>query len=78
MLHCAWKQAKGWEEKSVVLTRGVTTGASRMAAKICKETTDVWEPLHSSGEKTGNLPAQKEHINSLLNSTLSSGIAAAD
>lgn len=50
---------KRWEENSVVLARGLTSGASRMAARSYKETTDVWEPQQSPGEKRGNPLTQR-------------------
>lgn len=62
MLMLYLEKGKRWEENSVVLTRGVTSGASRMAARSHKETTDVWEPQQSSGEKRGQSSGTKrEH-----------------
>lgn len=57
----------------------------RMAAKSCKEPTDVWEPQQSSGKKkkgggAGIPPVQRGtiYLHSLLNSTLNTGITAAN
>lgn len=44
------RQLRGGEAHSVVLTRQASTGASRMAARAHKETTDVCELQCSSDE----------------------------
>ena len=67
------------EKNSVVLTRELTSGASRMAAKSYKETTDVWESQQSPGQKRGQSPGTKrEHVLLLLTSALNTKIAAVD
>lgn len=67
----------GWDP--AVLTRGVTSGASRMAARSHKETTYVWEPQQSSGGKRGQTSGTKrEHALLPLTSALSTRIAAVD
>lgn len=79
MLRCIWEKHKRWEENPVVRTRGLTSGASRMAARSCKETTDVWEPQQSPGEKRGQSPGtNREHVLLLLTSGLSTRMAAVD
>lgn len=79
MLRRIWEKDKRWEENSVVLPRGLTSGASRMAAQSCKETTDVWELQQSPGEKRGqSLGTKRGHVLLLLTSALSTRITAVD
>lgn len=55
------RRLRGGKAHSVVLTRRVSTGASRKAARAYKEATDVCEPLHSSHEM-GSPPTRRGSI----------------